>query len=74
MNINVFSCFDDEHRARHPMVISCKNYERKANLLYWKKHYAPITNIARLFKDITKHKKFCIFACDVSVTFYRKKF
>ena len=63
MNINVFSFFDDEGRARHPMVISRKNYERVANLLYWKEHYAPITNIHRFFKDITKHKQqlqFCL--------------
>ena len=63
MNINVFSFFDDEGRARHPLVISRKNYERVANLLYWKEHYAPITNIARLFSDITKHghqNNFCL--------------
>ena len=53
MNINVFSIFDDEGRASHPMVISRKNYEHVANLLYWKEHYAPITNIHRMFKDIT---------------------
>ena len=34
MNINVFSFFDDEGRARQPLVISRKNYERVANLLY----------------------------------------
>ena len=63
MNINVFSFFDDEGRARHPLVISRKNYERVANLLYWKEHYAPITSIPRLFADITKHnpqKHFCL--------------
>ena len=63
MNINVFSYFDEEGRARHPMMISRKIYERVANLLYWKEHYAPITNVHRLFKDITKHKQqlqFCL--------------
>ena len=55
MNINVFSFFDDEGRARYPMVISRKYYDREANLLYWKEHYAPITSIPRLFSDITKH-------------------
>ena len=55
MNINVFFFFDDEGRARHPLVISRKNYERVANLLYWKEHCAPITSIPRLFSDITKH-------------------
>ena len=55
MNINVFSFFDDEGRARHTLVISRKNYERVANLLYWKDHDKPITSIPRLFADITKH-------------------
>ena len=62
-NINVFSFFDDEGRAGHPLEISRKNYERVANLLYWNGHYAPITSISRLFYDITKHKDdkhFCL--------------
>ena len=54
MNINVFSFFDDEGRARHPLVISSNNYERVANLIYWKNHYAPIANIFRRFSDLTK--------------------
>ena len=61
MNINVFLFF--EGRARHPLVISRKSHERVVNLLYWKKHYAPITSIPRLFADITKHnpqKHFCL--------------
>ena len=33
ININVFSFFDDEGRARHPLIISRKNYQREANLL-----------------------------------------
>ena len=63
MNINVFSFFDDEGRARHPLVISRKNYESVANLLYWKGHYSPIKSIPHLFSDITKHvnqKYFCL--------------
>ena len=63
ININVFSFFDDEGRARHPLVISRKNYERVANLLYWKNHYAPISSISRLFSDITNiknQKHFCL--------------
>ena len=54
MNINVFSFIDDEGRARHPLVISRKNHERVANLLYWKNQYAPIANIYRLFRDLFK--------------------
>ena len=62
MNMNVFF-FDDEGRARHPLVISGKNYQREANLLYWKEHYAPITCISRLFSEFRKHpnqKQFCL--------------
>ena len=36
MNINVFSFFDNEGCARHSLVISRKNHERVANLIYWK--------------------------------------
>ena len=55
MNINVFSFFDDEGHARHPLVISRKNHKRVANLLYWKEHFSPIISIPHLFSDITKH-------------------
>ena len=34
MNINVFSFFNDEGRARHPLVISRTNHEQVANLQY----------------------------------------
>ena len=57
ININVFSFFDDERKARHPLFISIKLYPRAVNLLYWDEHYAPITDIPRLFQEISKHKK-----------------
>ena len=38
ININVFSLFDDEGRARHPLLTSLNNHERVANLLYWINH------------------------------------
>ena len=63
MNSNLFSFYDDVGRVRHLIVISRKNYERVANLFYWKELYEPITNIHQLFKDITKHKQqlqFCL--------------
>ena len=40
ININVFTFFDDEGRARHQLMISRKSHERVGNLLYWKRHYA----------------------------------
>ena len=63
INIKVFSVFDDEGRARHPLVISRKNYDRVATLRYLNNHYAPIANISRFYSDITniKHQKhFCL--------------
>ena len=73
ISINVFSFFDDEGRARHPLVIRRKNHERVANLLYWKDHYAPITSIPRLLTDIRKHSNQSIFVSGSSGTFHRKK-
>ena len=63
MNINMFSFFDDEGRARHPLIISRQNYDRVAHLFNWKNHYAPIANISRRFLDITNinnQKHFCL--------------
>ena len=57
ININVFSFFNDEGKARHPLLISKKLYLRTANLLYWDEDYAPITDIPRLCYDISKHKQ-----------------
>ena len=57
ININVFSFFDDEGKAKHPLFISRKLYPMTANLLYWDEHYAPITDIPRLFHDISKHEQ-----------------
>ena len=73
MNINVFSFFDDKGRARYPLVISRKNYEKVANLLYWKNHYAPITSISRLFSDIQNMEIRSIVVYDASVTFHVRK-
>ena len=57
ININVFSFFDDKGKARHPLFISKKLYPGTANLQYWDEHYALITDIPRLFQDISKHKE-----------------
>ena len=63
ININVFSFFDDEGEARHPLFINIKQYPRTANLLYWDENYSPKTDILRLFRNISKHnerKNICI--------------
>ena len=51
----MFSFFDDEGRARQPLVISRKTNERVTNLLFWKEHYEPISKFPRLFHDLIKH-------------------
>ena len=54
-------------------MISRKNYEQVATLLYWKNHYAPITSIP-VFILITQNMKIrSIFVDDASVTFYMRK-
>jgi len=65
ININVFSFFDDEGRARHPLFISEKHHPRTANLLYWNEHYAPIAIISRLFGDLSKteHQQLICIRC-----------
>ena len=57
ININVFSYADDEGKDRYPMFISSKHYPREANLFYWKEHYAPISDISRLFGDFTRSRQ-----------------
>ena len=57
INITVFSFFDCQVRARHPLVINRKNYARVTNLLYWNNHYTPVANISRLCNDLTKGKQ-----------------
>ena len=54
MNINVFYLLDDAGRDLQRLIISRKSYQRVANLFYWKRHYAPITSITRLFSNKTK--------------------
>ena len=56
MNINIFTFFDDEGKARHPYFISKKQHPSTANLLYWSGHYAPISNVSSLFSDIFTHE------------------
>lgn len=54
-NINLFSFFDDEGRARYPMYVSRSDFPRSVDLLYWNGHYAWIKNFGALFADLTKH-------------------
>ena len=55
-NIYVYTFSDDEGKGRHPLITSRKEYPRRADLLYWNEHYAPISDFSRLVFDISKHK------------------
>src|SRR5579871_5099823 len=67
ININVFSFYDDEGKARHPLYISKTNFERSVDLLYYtdanedNAHYAAITDFSRFMHDVTKHEHKKIF-------------
>ena len=56
LNISIFSFFDDVGKARFPMYVSRKNFEKSVDLLYWNGHYALITSFERFLADITKSK------------------
>ena len=74
ININVFSLFDDEGRARHPLVISRTKDERVVNLLYWNYiMHQPIASSVCL-KILRNKMNESIFACGASVIFHWRKF
>ena len=61
-NISLFSFYDDEGKARFPLYVSDKHYNRSVDLLYWQGHFALITNFERFLYDITRmrvKKWFC---------------
>ena len=66
ININVFSYFDDENRARYPLVISRKNYKLVANLFYCKEHYSSIASISHFFQTLQNTITCIIFVYDAS--------
>ena len=53
-NISVFSFYDDEGKARFPLYVSEKQYNRSVDLLYWEGHCSLITNFASFLYDITR--------------------
>ena len=74
MNINVFSVFDNEGRARHPLMISVKHINELS--IYF-------TGISTMPQSQANHNCFqilqntlikSIFVCDASVNFYLRKF
>ena len=62
VNINVFSFYDSEGRARYPIWISEKNYDKVIDLLLWSDHYYWIKNFEGFMFDISNNsnkKHFC---------------
>ena len=56
IKISIFSFFDDEGQGRFPLYVSEKDYGIKIDLLYWRGHFALITNFERFLADITRSK------------------
>ena len=65
-NISVFSFYDDEAKARFPLYVTDKHYNRRATLLYSQGHFPLITNFERFLYDINRMK--------AKKWFYRKCF
>lgn len=56
ININLFSFYDEEGRARYPIYISQKEFDQTVDLLYWDEHYAWIKSFSRFMGDVNRHK------------------
>ena len=53
-NISDLSFYDDEGKARFPLYVYDKPYNRIVDLLFWQGHFALITNFERFLYDITR--------------------
>ena len=54
IRINILSFYDEEGRARYPLYISKKKFDKEVDLLYWEGHYAWIRNFNGFLRDINK--------------------
>ena len=60
VNINVYSFYDDEGRARYPEYVSKKKFKKSIDLLHWQDHYAWITTFPAFMIDLVqKHTLHC---------------
>ena len=64
VNINLFSFYDDEGKARYPLYVSKKHYNKSIDLLYWDEHYAWIKSFTAFMADLSmKHTLHWCRAC-----------
>ena len=54
IRINILSFYDEEGRARYPLYISKKKFNKEVDLLYWEGHYGWIRNFNGFLRDINK--------------------
>ena len=54
ININVFSFYDNEGRARYPLHVSKKIHPKSIDLFYWDEHYAYISSFSSFMADLVK--------------------
>ena len=53
-NINVYSFYDVEGRARYPEYVSKKKFKMSIDLLHWQEHYASIKSIPALMSELVQ--------------------
>ena len=54
VNINVYSFYDDEGRARYPEYVSKKKFKKSIDLLHWQDHYSWIKTFPAFMSDLVK--------------------
>ena len=55
-DISVISLYTEDGRGRCPMITTKNHLDRKVILLYWKEHFAWISNISRVLSDLSTVK------------------
>ena len=56
INISVIGLYTEVGRGRYPMITTKNHFDRKVILLYWKEHFAWISNISRFLSDLSTVK------------------
>ena len=51
-NINVYSFYDDDGRARYPEYVSKKKFNTSIDLLHWQDQYAWIKSFPAFMRDV----------------------
>ena len=56
-NINIYSFYDDDGRARYPEHVSKKKFKKSIDLLHWQDQYALIKTFPAFITDLVQNLK-----------------